>query len=215
MARTLHLKQLVVYKAEFHRRILEPFGILEAESQSQEVAMFGGISGDHRRILESFDILEAETANGLLKRGYRVLPMYKDDTGEDESQGQEVTMFGGIAKDHREILESFNILEAETASGLLKRGYQVLPMYKDYTGKAKSQGHEVDMFGGIAGDHRRILESFDILEAKIASGLLKRGYQVISMSKDDSGETSFHGMEVARFVGVAKDHRRIMEPCEM
>ena len=34
--------------------------------------------------------------------------MYKGDTGEAESQGQEVAMFSGIARDHRRIEESFD-----------------------------------------------------------------------------------------------------------
>ena len=93
VAKTLHPKLLAVYKAEFHRRFLQALCFIEDKQ------------------------IKAVVAKNLLH------PVYKDDTGEAESQGQEVAMFSGIARDHRSIEESFYILEAETTSGLLKRGY--------------------------------------------------------------------------------------------
>ena len=96
----------------------------------------------NRRTLKSFDILEAETTKGPLKKGYQVLSMYKGDTDEAESQGQEVAMFSGIARDHRRTLKSFDILEAKIPHIPLKKGYQVLSMYKGDIDEANSQGQE-------------------------------------------------------------------------
>ena len=49
VAKTLHLKLLSMYKVDTS----------VAEFQGQEMAIFGGTAGVHRRILEPFDILEA------------------------------------------------------------------------------------------------------------------------------------------------------------
>ena len=69
--------------------------------------------------------------------------MSKGNTVEAEFQGKEVGLTGDIARDHRRIPESGDILEAEKTMGLLKKGYQVLFMSKGNTGKAESQGKEV------------------------------------------------------------------------
>ena len=68
--------------------------------------------------------------------------MSKVDTGEAEFQGQEMAMFGGSAKVHKRTLEPFNLFEARTTRGLLRREYQVLSMYNDGTDEAESQDHE-------------------------------------------------------------------------
>ena len=46
----------------------------------------------------SLVILEAKTASVLLRKGYQVLSVPKEDSVEVESQGQEATMFGGITR---------------------------------------------------------------------------------------------------------------------
>ena len=71
-------------------------------------------------------------------------------------------------KYHRRFLEFLVILEAETVSGLLRKGYQELSMAKDVSGKAKFQGQEATRFGGI-------------------SRFQKMGCKGTYMSKDDTG----------------------------
>ena len=131
--------------------------------------------------------------------------MYKGDTGEAESQGQEAAMFRGNARDHRRILGPCEMYKAKVHVGeanmfmgttkvkllvipkaqlLITSMVQLLVISKVQllvipkaqgtrcstynTGEAKFHGKEVAMIGGIARDHRRILESSDICKAKNA-----------------------------------------------
>ena len=126
MSKSLYLKLLTVYKAKCYRRILE-----------------------------FLNILKAKTDRGLLRKGFQVLSMPKDNSGEAEFWGQETTRFGGIVRVHRRIWEPLCIPGAETSREPLKRGYQVLSMYKGDIGKTESKDQEVATFGGIARIQKR------------------------------------------------------------
>ena len=91
------------------------------------------------------------------------LSMNKDDTGKSEPQGQEVVGFGGGTKGHRMNLMFLDILEAKDTSMLLRMGLQVLIT-------SRTAGDEsYNKFSGITRDHRRIMETFIILEAEFQS----------------------------------------------
>ena len=99
----------------------------------------------------------------------------------------------------------------------------VLFMSKDVTGGAKFQGREAARLGGMAGDRRRILESFNILEAEHTRAVVAktrhlkrldvykakfhrslpeaendRGHQRLPTSKDGTSGAKFLGREVGR-----------------
>ena len=75
MDKTLHLKLLAVYKAEFHRRILEPLGILKAEDTRAVVdktlhmkLLAAYKTKSQRRVLEPFGTLKAEHTRAVVAK---------------------------------------------------------------------------------------------------------------------------------------------------
>ena len=89
----------------------------------------GAVSG-HRKIPESDDILDSKNTRGLLKKGYQVFFMSKDNTGEAEFQGKEVLF---MSKD--------DIGEAKF------QGKEVLFMSKVDTGPVPGQGGALHVQG--------------------------------------------------------------------
>ena len=126
-----------------------------------------------------------------------------------------------VARDHRRTKEASNTIKVKITRGLLRKGHQVLFMSRNYTGGARSQTKS----SGALWDCRRILESYNILEAEhirtvvvknqhlkrinaykielhwgISEAVytrepLKRGYKVVPMSKGDTGEAMLQGRE--------------------
>ena len=155
--------------------------------------------------MEPSNILKVEITRGLLKKGYQVLFMSKDDTGGARFQARR----SGALGDSKRILESFNVLEAEhtravvaktrhlkrlyvskvvlhrgftdavNARELLKKGYQVLPKSKGGTGEAEFQGREVIL-----------MSNGDTGEAEL------QGREALYMSRDDTGWAKLQGQEV-------------------
>ena len=94
--------------------------IPQAESHGRKVAMTRYLKL-HRRSPEARNIPESVATRGLLNRGHQMLPMYKINTSEAESQGQETGTFGGTARDHRRILAAFSILEAVNTKSVVSK----------------------------------------------------------------------------------------------
>ena len=148
--------------------------------------MTADITRDHRRIQQPLGILKAEHTRAvvsktlhlrLLRRGYQVPSMYKDDTGEAKIQGQEVAMFGVYkTESHRRIPGSLDILEAKNTKGLLKRGYQMFCTSKGDTGGAEVQGKEVRS-----------------MSKGVNRGAKVQCKEVLSRSKDDTGRAEIQG----------------------
>ena len=76
------------------------------------MAGFGSGTKGHGLNLVFPDILEAKDTRALLRMGLQVLFTSRADTGGDEPYNR----FGGITRDHRRIMETFSILEAEFQS---------------------------------------------------------------------------------------------------
>ena len=77
-------------------------------------------------------------------------------------------------------------MTTDVTRGPPEKGFQTLPMSKDDTGEAVTQGQEVAKSCGITRDHRRNQEYPDILKAKDTEARPKRGHQALSMYRGDT-----------------------------
>ena len=174
-----------------------PQGALPEEPQGQEVGGFGGGTKVHRMKLVFLELLEAKDTRVLLRMRLQALFTSRADTGGDESCNR----FGGITRDHRRIMETFSILEAEFQRRI-RQPFDIIEA--KYTRAVVARTLYLKLLAVYKAEfHRGFLEFYDIPESENTKDLLKKRFKARLISKGDTDEAVLQGKRACiKYKGV-------------